>query len=250
MRFLRKIITVVTERYSFNTRTLGFLFNPWYFARRALWYNIKTLSSHLNGKCLDIGCGVKPYRSLFKNVESYIGLEHEGCDKVLQETDVLYDGNIMPFQDGEFDSIICNEVLEHVFNPEVFLKEVQRVVKNNGILLFTVPFCWDEHEQPYDYARYSSFGLKYLMEKHNFKILEQHKTCSDITVIFQLINGYIYKSILKNTRFYYIKYMFVLLLSSIFNILGLLLNILLPKNTDLYLDNVLLLQKAGNICAK
>jgi len=37
----------------------------------------------------------------------------------------------------------------------------------------TAPFVWDEHSQPYNYARYSSFGLKFILEKHGFEILEQ-----------------------------------------------------------------------------
>jgi len=40
-------------------------------------------------------------------------------------------------------------------------------------MLMTAPFVWDEHSQPYNYARYSSFGLKFILEKHGFEILEQ-----------------------------------------------------------------------------
>ena len=35
----------------------------------------------------------------------------------------------------------------------------------NGKCLFIVPFVWDEHEAPYDFARYSSFGLIHLLKK-------------------------------------------------------------------------------------
>jgi SAM-dependent methyltransferase len=66
-------------------------------------------------------------------------------------------------------------VLEHVFNPDDFLNEVNRVLKPSGKLLLTVPFVWDEHEQPYDYARYSSFGLRSLLEKHGFSIVKHEK---------------------------------------------------------------------------
>ena len=55
---------------------------------------------------------------------------------------------------------MCNQVLEHVFNPDDFVREIARVLKPGGALLLTVPFVWNEHEQPYDYARYSSFGLR------------------------------------------------------------------------------------------
>ena len=67
--------------------------------------------------------------------------------------------------------MLCNQVLEHVFNPDEFLLKINRVLKNDGKLLLTVPFVWDEHEQPFDYARYSSFGLKALIEKMVLKLL-------------------------------------------------------------------------------
>jgi SAM-dependent methyltransferase len=153
----------------------------------------------------------------------------------------VYDGHTFPFPNETYDGIISNEVLEHVFNPDEFLSEILRCLKKNGKLLLTVPFVWDEHEQPGDFARYTSFGIKYLLEKHGFKIIYFHKTANDITVIFQLINDYIYKSCIgKNRRF---NRIFINSLSSVFNILGLILSLILPKNNDLYLDNVILAQK-------
>ena len=52
----------------------------------------------------------------------------------------------------------------------------------------TVPFVWDEHEQPYDYARYSSFGLKHILNENGFEVIEQRKSNNGIEVIFQLLN--------------------------------------------------------------
>ena len=108
---------------------------------------------------IDIGCGNKPYKNLFKHCKSYIGLEIESENK--NSADFTYDGKNFPFEDETFDSAVCSEVLEHVFEPNQFLKEVNRVLKKNGLIILTLPFFWDEHEQPYDYARYTSFGLIY-----------------------------------------------------------------------------------------
>ena len=105
----------------------------------------------------------------------------------------------------------------------------------------TVPFVWDEHEQPHDYARYSSFGLKFIFEKHGFKVVEQIKTAGDIRVIFQLINAYLYKILW--TKKPLINRLFCFLFMSPFNILGEVLYRLFPVNNDLYLDNVVLARK-------
>lgn len=94
-----------------------------------------------------------------------------------------------------YGGVICNQVLEHVFNPDLFLQEIFRVLKPGGKLLMTVPFVWDEHEQPWDYARYSSFGLRSLLERNGFIVDEQRKTNADARVLFQLINAYLYKAL-------------------------------------------------------
>ena len=67
-----------------------------------------------------------------------------------KHADRSYDGKTFPFSDGEFDAVLTSEVLEHVFNPDEFLSEINRVLRDDGVLLLTVPFVWDEHEQPFD----------------------------------------------------------------------------------------------------
>lgn len=227
----------------FYPSTLGMFTNPFYFARKGIYENIKLLSHYIDGKVLDVGCGKKPYQKLFKTRE-YIGMdvEQSGHTHKNEDIDIYYDGNIFPFEDNTFDSAISNEVLEHVFNPNDHLKEICRVLKPNGKLLISVPFLWDEHEQPYDYARYSSFGLCYLLENNGFKIIEHKKSVSDIRVIFQMINTYIHK---KTTwlRKRIPRYFMVLILNAPFNIMGELFGLILPKNDDLYLDNIIVATK-------
>ncbi len=134
--------------------------------------------------------------------------------------------------------------MEHVFNPGDFLSEVNRVLKDGGILLISIPFIWDEHEQPYDYARYSSFGLKYLLENRGFNVIEYRKSTNDIRAIFQLINGYIYKKTVTQNA--YLNLFITVILMAPFNILGELFHRILPKNDDLYLDSIVLAKKKGS----
>jgi SAM-dependent methyltransferase len=196
-------------------------------------------SLKLHGNLLDIGCGNKPYKNLFKHCKSYIGLEVES-DTGKNLADVTYDGHTFPFKESTFDSAICSEVLEHVFEPNLFLKQINKVLKKNGLVIFTLPFFWDEHEQPYDYARYTSFGLKYILEKENFEILEQVKIGNNLSIISQLINCYFYKKLYENRNFL-IKSI-ALIIFSFSNLIGLILSIF-PKNDDMYLDNLVIARK-------
>lgn len=229
------------QQEQFEPKIFALFFNPFYFARKGLYENISMLSKYIKGDTLDIGCGQKPYEKLFNSSE-YIGLELDLPEnRRSKKADYFYDGNTFPFQDNEFDSVIANEVFEHIFNPDDFLNEIRRVLKPAGTLLMTVPFVWDEHEQPFDYARYSSFGLKHLLKKSGFEVIECRKSINDIRVIFQLLNCYIYKkTVTKNV---FINLFTTFFLISPFTILGELLSKILPKNDDLYLDNIILFKK-------
>ncbi len=233
------------RRQDFNPNGVGLLVNPFYFARRELYRAVRAFAPYLKGRLLDVGCGQKPYQSLFACTE-YIGMdvEQSGHPHQAERVDVFYDGRIFPFPSASFDGAVCNQVLEHVFNPDEFLREIHRVLKPDGILLLTVPFVWDEHEQPYDYARYTAFGLRHLLQTHGFEVVEQRKTLSDARVLFQLANLFLYKISrrLRGTRLG--SLLATLILNAPVNLIGSLCWRLLPQNADFYLDLALVARKA------
>jgi SAM-dependent methyltransferase len=237
-----KRLKAIFRRQIFFPGWLGVLVNPFYFARKGLARHISELAGHITGRTLDVGCGSKPYAHLYHSDE-YVGLEIDSPQsRAIEKADYYYDGNRFPFADETFDSMVANEVFEHVFNPDQFLAEIFRVLRPGGMILLTMPFAWDEHEQPYDFARYSSFGIKALLERHGFEIVEQRKSTDDIRVIFQLLIVYIYKNVVtKNDR---TNLLITLLLMAPFNLLGELLYLITPRNPDLYLDNIVLAKKA------
>jgi SAM-dependent methyltransferase len=225
----------------FFPSVLGLFINPFYFARKGLAKHVSDLAINITGKTLDIGCGTKPYMHLY-HAREYVGLEIDTPqNRASKNADCFYDGNVFPFEDSCFDSIVANEVFEHVFNPDGFLSEAFRVLKPSGVILLTMPFVWDEHEQPHDFARYSSFGIKSLLQKHGFDVVEQRKSMDDIRVIFQLLNAYTYKKTF--TKNAWANLLITLILIAPFNILGELLSIITPRNADLYLDNIVLATK-------
>lgn len=242
MPSIRQSVKKLMQKEAFAPTALGTIVNPFYFARKGLHKNIQMLSGEISGKILDVGCGRKPYKNLFQYTE-YIGIdiENPGHPHQEEDIDIFYDGKAFPLKDNEFDNIICNQVLEHVFTPDSFLKEINRVLKKDGKLLLTVPFIWDEHEQPNDFARYSSFGLKHLLEENGFTVCKQIKSVDNMSAIFQLINAYIYKKLMTKGKIPY--YLTLLLLIFPFNILGSIVSAILPSNEDLFLDNIILAQK-------
>ena len=223
------------------------IINPFYIIRKALLQNIRKLSDNLSGRLMDFGCGSKPYKSLF-NVTEYIGVdfENEGHPHDNEQIDVYYDGKHLPFEDQYFDSVLCSEVVEHVFDLTMTLNEINRVMKTGGNILITCPFVWNEHEVPFDYARYTRFALKDILEKSGFEITHFAKSGNFITTITQLKVIYFYTAFGKRWYKYFIlrilfKFLFVLIPNSI----GLFLNKLYPHNDTLYLNNVLIAKKVS-----
>jgi len=220
---------------------VGLLINPFYFARKDLAAQIRDLGQSLKGKTLDVGCGSKPYQRLCNSSE-YVGMELDTVENRKKKlADCFYDGHRFPFKAETFDSAMASQVLEHVFNPNEFLCEIYRVLKPGGSLLITVPFTWDEHEQPVDYARYSSFGLRSLLENNGFDVILQRKTLGDIRILFQLVNCYVQKAIMIRSLFLHVLLTFLVVAPC--NIVGMILSRMTPRNPDLYLDNIVLAKK-------
>lgn len=237
-----KRIKSLISSQNFSPGLLGIWTNPFYLARKALWKEIRRLAPKLRGRVLDVGCGTKPYRSLFTEVDRYEGMEIDTPhNRQSKQADFFYEGSEFPLSSGTYDGVVCNQVLEHVFNPDQFLSEINRVLKQDGLVLLTIPFVWDEHEQPWDYARYSSFGLKSLLEKNGLVIVELRKTNADARVLFQLINAYLFKiTMTSNAK---ANLLVSAVLMAPFTLLGILLGKILPANPDLYLDQVVLARK-------
>lgn len=226
----------------FKPSIIGLFINPFYIARTGLYRNIKKQALKFSGNLIDIGCGDKPYEKMFTNVQKYEGLEITTTVHTSTKADYFYDGDSFPFGNESYDSVILNEVLEHVFNPTVLLTEINRVLTPDGKLLITVPFVWDEHEQPYDFARYSSFGLAHMLKTNGFIIEVLEKSTPNIGVLFQLLNGYLYK--ISHKWYMPFRIIFLGIFCFPINLMGIVFGFLMPNNFDLYLDNIIVARKA------
>lgn len=237
---LSKLKTYI-KKQSFQPNISSLIIYPFFLLRFPLFKKIKKLSPQIEGSLIDLGCGKKPYENLFK-VHKYTGVDVEvsGHSHSNSKIDVYYDGKKLPFENETFDSVVCFEVLEHVFNPDEILPELNRVLKKNAKGIITVPFCWNEHEVPYDYARYSSFGIKHLLEKNGFKVLEVHKTGKFSLVIIELIILGVFE-FLKPIGIF--GYLLTTLIALPLNIIGGILFLIPSKNPSLYFNSVVLIEK-------
>ena len=120
-------------------------------------------------RVLDAGAGSQPYRRLFDHAD-YESADFDFIERKTPQTYVC-DLTSIPVEDGRFDRVICNQVLEHLPAPSDALKELNRVLKPGGRIFCTCPLFYQEHWRPYDYYRYTQFGLRHLFQAAGFRVI-------------------------------------------------------------------------------
>ncbi len=122
---------------------------------------VKTYASEV--RTLDLGADDSPYRAFFPNRVSMDIKERSGVD-------VVADAHAMPFADGEFEIVLCTEVLEHLHDPARAISEMHRVLAPGGLLILTTRFLYPIHDAPGDFFRFTRYGLTHLFR--DWEILE------------------------------------------------------------------------------
>jgi SAM-dependent methyltransferase len=118
---------------------------------------------------LDAGAGKSPYKHLFKHVR-YEAADFAEFDTRYAPLNYVCDLTDIPVEDNRFDRIILNQVLEHLPEPKQVLVELYRVLKPGGLILCTCPLFYPEHHGPYDFFRYTQYGLRKLFTEAGFRV--------------------------------------------------------------------------------
>lgn len=230
------------RRAMFEAPWWAIVVNPWFLPRRALWRAMQRASGALRGRILDVGCGVQPYRQLLSAADAIVGIEIDtGQNRRSKCADVYYDGVTLPFDAESFEGVVCNQVLEHVFEPELFVAEIRRVLVADGQLVLSVPFFWPEHERPRDSQRYTSYGVRELLHRSGFEIVEQQKLVGGGSALMALVAERVNASIRRLPL--PMRLAARLLVVAPLSGLGALFAITAPVDPELYLDNFVMARK-------
>ena len=143
-----------------------------YVIRLSILNAVKNFIPELSGTVVDLGSGNMPYKQLIlqnKSVTKYISIDWAETEYYDQKPDITWDGTTIPLANDSVDCILLTEVLEHLQEPIIVLKEVLRVLKHGGKLMGTTPFIWPLHEVPNDHQRLTPYGLNYILIKAGFQ---------------------------------------------------------------------------------
>ena len=154
-------------------RPFGITHPAYMVVRRGAALLREAMGRYLHGRVLDIGCGMKDKRHLAgERVTQYVGLDHEGSLHGRSQVDIVGTAYSVPEPDASYDGVVCTAVLEHLEEPRAALAESLRVLRPGAHAVYTVPLFWHLHEEPRDFYRYTSFGLRYLFTAAGYEIVE------------------------------------------------------------------------------
>jgi SAM-dependent methyltransferase len=159
---------------------------PWKGISRALRHKI--VRGHLDSflrahstqeRVLDLGCGSTRYSVYFPN---RIGLDFQRRKGV----DIVADAHNLPFERSSFSAVLTTEMLEHVKDPQRVVDEIQRILRPGGKVILTTRFVFPIHDAPFDFYRFTKYGLAHLLRNWvNVEIQCDTTPFEGIGVLFQ-----------------------------------------------------------------
>lgn len=154
------------------------------------WVASKLKQMNSGQSILDVGAGEGRYKKYTSHLK-YVAQDFNGYDGGgdgaglhtgtwdYSAVNIISDITDIPVDDSIFDIVLCTEVLEHVPDPRLAIKEMLRVLKPGGKLIVTAPFCSLTHFSPYHFT--TGFNKFFYMDvlKANGCVIEELETSGD-----------------------------------------------------------------------
>jgi len=133
----------------------------------------QAIRQHARGVIVDVGCGTMPYYGIYRDqVTEAIGVDWPGSPHQTSHVDLYCDLNdAILIADASVDTILCTDVLEHIFKPDKLWREMFRVLRADGVGIIAVPFMYWIHEAPHDFHRYTRFALEKYATDAGFAVI-------------------------------------------------------------------------------
>jgi SAM-dependent methyltransferase len=165
--------------------------DPSHLEHNSILKALMDAQSYCVGAILDLGCGDRPYSAIMgRHASSYLG-----TDISLDHTpppDVCSDSLNLPFKDESFDTVASTQVIEHVKNPFIMMREVARVLRPGGHVVITAPQVWPLHEEPHDFFRYTRYALELLAREEGLEIVYVKERGGAIAALGQMCGTLLY----------------------------------------------------------
>ncbi|MFT7644533.1 MAG: SAM-dependent methyltransferase [Candidatus Paceibacteria bacterium] len=143
------------KRWSRTYRFIVKFFGPTYLYRTGPENFLKRFFSEPDTSLiLNIGSGARTLRQDVTNIDI----------TPYDEVQIVASATDLPLDTATVDGIVCDNVLEHVDEPELAVNEMFRVMKPGAVGYISTPFLYPFHASPYDYQRWTAAGLEHLFK--------------------------------------------------------------------------------------
>jgi 2-polyprenyl-3-methyl-5-hydroxy-6-metoxy-1,4-benzoquinol methylase len=126
----------------------------------------KRFHRYFSDSLLDVGCFEAPLRDILQGVE-YTGIDVAGKPDIRLDLERC---TKLPFASGEFNCVLCVDVLEHLDNLHLIFDEIIRVAK--CYIIISLPNCWRDARRPIERGRgsFAHYGLPFSppMDRHKW----------------------------------------------------------------------------------
>ncbi len=132
---------------------------------------------YARGNMIDVGCGSKPYQPIFEPyINTYFGIDYPPTAMTNYgentKADLFVDCTDTKLEANSYDTILSTQVIEHIYDTKKYITECYRILRKGGIGIFTIPFLWQCHAEPFDYYRFTKYAIEKQFRDHAFEILE------------------------------------------------------------------------------
>ena len=155
------------EYYNYMNKTsfLGYIYRNFFL--------YPSISKHLKMKCLDIGCGLGNFAKYRKNTD-VADINQVGIKILKKEKFKAYliKNNKISVKNNSYDSLLMDNVLEHIEKPDKLLLECKRIIKPNGVFVIGVPGRKGFDSEMDHKVHYNEVKLISKLKKFKFKHLK------------------------------------------------------------------------------
>ena len=185
-----------------------FLFMYYLFRGELFLRAVAAKYDQKNKKLLDIGAGESPYRKYFKHT-TYVTYDIK--QNLKHTIDIVGDINrgIPKVSSKSFDYILCVQVLEHLSEPHKVFGEFNRILKEGGKVFLSTNFFYQIHMAPYDYFRFTKYGLQHLAESNGFHVDRIEPHGGIFHTISYLVATLPIRIVIRDNKYLYYFYLFL-----------------------------------------
>lgn len=172
------------KKYLFSKNTPSLSVGTKNEATRIQWLESTLKKIPAGSTILDAGAGEQQFKKFCSHLnylsQDFAQYKPDNLKTGLQmdkwnygELDIISDIAAIPRGNETLDAIMCTEVFEHIVNPREAIKEFSRLLRKDGYLIVTAPFCSLTHFAPYHfYSGFNTFFYETELEKKGFQIVE------------------------------------------------------------------------------